>query len=49
MNSDNFLEIKSIKDMYDSVISEIQYESINVTKSKIVALQGGNGHVKSTT
>jgi branched-chain amino acid transport system ATP-binding protein len=48
-NSENILEIKNIKVMYDGVISALHDVSLNVSRGKIVALLGGNGAGKSTT
>ena len=47
--SENILEIKNIKVMYDGVISALHDVSLNVSRGKIVALLGGNGAGKSTT
>ena len=47
--SENILELKNVKVVYDNVILALHDVSLIVPKGKIVALLGGNGAGKSTT
>ena len=47
--SENILELKNVRVVYDNVILALHDVTLNVPKGKIVALLGGNGAGKSTT
>ena len=48
-SSENILELKNVRVVYDNVILALHDVTLNVPKGKIVALLGGNGAGKSTT